>query len=241
VEADESFIAGAGSGWRSHHHRPAQAAVLDIGRSAIWWFAVKLELNGRPIELNPCQNSARCLETLETLGAHLARCRISVLSRSLLSAGALTGMLTRYYIVVAVLGSTVLSLQPTLAQPVSVCGPSGLPIRRCRSSAELTLRGFPADVCSSAHNVDSRQAQCCRDDDSTRRLRSTIFSLPVFHCHCDASYWDPGARLDRTCGEFAKFFQELPGLGLRRHDWRVRAGHADFEATLHADRLSANG
>jgi hypothetical protein len=50
--------------------------------------AVKLELNVRPIELKSLPKIlARCLETLETLGTHLASAEFRVITQFYCSAG----------------------------------------------------------------------------------------------------------------------------------------------------------
>jgi phytoene dehydrogenase-like protein len=74
-------------------------------------------------------------------------------------------------------------------------------------SAELTLRGFQHDVCSSAHNA-IHDNPVLRDDE----LRLGEYGLeyiypdPVFHMpFSDGTYLTQWRDLDRTCAEFAKF------------------------------------
>jgi len=74
-------------------------------------------------------------------------------------------------------------------------------------SAELTLRGFTHDVCSSAHNV-IQDNPLLRDDELKLGNYGLeyIFPDPVFHMpFSDGSYLTQWRDLDRTCAEFAKF------------------------------------
>ncbi|MFI5057924.1 MAG: phytoene desaturase family protein [Candidatus Acidiferrales bacterium] len=74
-------------------------------------------------------------------------------------------------------------------------------------SAELTLRGFKHDVCSSAHNV-IHDNPLLRDDELKLGEYGLeyIFPDPVFHMPFpDGSYLTQWRDLDRTCAEFAKF------------------------------------
>jgi phytoene dehydrogenase-like protein len=74
-------------------------------------------------------------------------------------------------------------------------------------SAEITLRGFTHDICSSAHN-GIHGNPLLRDDE----LKLSDYGLeyiypdPVFHMPFpDGSYLTQWRDLDRTCAEFAKF------------------------------------
>jgi phytoene dehydrogenase-like protein len=74
-------------------------------------------------------------------------------------------------------------------------------------SAELTLRGFMHDVCSSAHNV-IHDNPLLRDDELKLGEYGLeyIFPDPVFHMpFADGSHLTQWRDLDRTCAEFAKF------------------------------------
>jgi phytoene dehydrogenase-like protein len=74
-------------------------------------------------------------------------------------------------------------------------------------SAELTLRGFKHDVCSSAHN-GIHGNPLLRDDElelGDYGLKY-LYPDPVFHMPFpDGSYLTQWRDLDRTCAEFAKF------------------------------------
>lgn len=74
-------------------------------------------------------------------------------------------------------------------------------------SAELTLRGFKHDVCSSAH-VLIQDSPLMRDDELglSEYGLEYIFPDPVVHLPFpDGSYITQWLDLDRTCAEFAKF------------------------------------
>jgi phytoene dehydrogenase-like protein len=74
-------------------------------------------------------------------------------------------------------------------------------------SAELTLRGFKHDVCSSAHN-GIHGNPLLRDDELKLRNYGLeyLYPDPVFHMPFpDGSYLTQWRDLDRTCAEFAKF------------------------------------
>jgi len=84
-------------------------------------------------------------------------------------------------------------------------------------SAELTLRGFQHDVCSSAHNV-IQDNPMLRDDELKLGEYGLeyIFPAPVFHMpFSDGSYLTQWRDLDRTCAEFTKF-SKSDGLAYRR-------------------------
>jgi phytoene dehydrogenase-like protein len=84
-------------------------------------------------------------------------------------------------------------------------------------SAELTLRGFQHDVCSSAHNV-IQDNPMLRDDELKLGEYGLEYILPdpVFHMpFTDGSYLTQWRDLDRTCAEFAKFSKK-DGLAYRR-------------------------
>jgi phytoene dehydrogenase-like protein len=84
-------------------------------------------------------------------------------------------------------------------------------------SAELTLRGFQHDVCSSAHNV-IQDNPMLRDDELKLGEYGLeyIFPDPVFHMpFADGSYLTQWRDLDRTCAEFAKFSKK-DALAYRR-------------------------
>ena len=74
-------------------------------------------------------------------------------------------------------------------------------------SAELTLRGFTHDVCSSAHN-GIHGNPLLRDDELKLGDYGLhyIYPDPVFHMPFpDGTYLTQWRDLDRTCAEFAKF------------------------------------
>lgn len=74
-------------------------------------------------------------------------------------------------------------------------------------SAELTLRGFQHDVCSSAHN-SIHDNPVLRDDELKLGDYGLeyIYPDPVFHMpFSDGAYLTQWRDLDRTCAEFAKF------------------------------------
>src|ERR1700719_4958542 len=84
-------------------------------------------------------------------------------------------------------------------------------------TAELMLKGFHDDVCSSAHSflIDNPMMR-----DNELRLGDYgleyIFPDPVFHMpFADGSYLTQWRDLDRTCSEFAKFSKN-DGLAYRR-------------------------
>src|SRR5260370_22523074 len=84
-------------------------------------------------------------------------------------------------------------------------------------SAELTLRGFHHDVCSSAHNV-IQDNPMLRDDELKLGEYGFEYILPdpVFHMpFSDGRYLTQWRDLDRTCAEFAKF-SKSDGLAYRR-------------------------
>jgi phytoene dehydrogenase-like protein len=84
-------------------------------------------------------------------------------------------------------------------------------------SAELTLRGFTHDVCSSAHN-GIHGNPLLRDDELKLGDYGLeyIYPDPVFHMPFpDGSYLTQWRDLDRTCAEFAKF-SKADGLAYRR-------------------------
>jgi phytoene dehydrogenase-like protein len=74
-------------------------------------------------------------------------------------------------------------------------------------SAELTLRGFIHDVCSSAHNGIHGNPVLRNDELKLGDYGlEYIFPDPVFHMPFpDGSYLTQWRDLDRTCEEFAKF------------------------------------
>lgn len=74
-------------------------------------------------------------------------------------------------------------------------------------SAELTLRGFTHDICSSAHNV-IQDNPLLRDDELKLGEYGLEYILPdpVFHMPFpDGTYLTQWRNLDHTCDEFAKF------------------------------------
>jgi phytoene dehydrogenase-like protein len=74
-------------------------------------------------------------------------------------------------------------------------------------TAQLTLRGFHHDVCSSAH-VLIQDSPILRDDELGLREYGLeyIFPDPAVHMpFSDGSYLTQWLDLDRTCAEFAKF------------------------------------
>src|SRR4030088_3692647 len=74
-------------------------------------------------------------------------------------------------------------------------------------SAQLTLRGFMHDTCSSAHN-GMQENPLIRDNELNLGDYGLeyIFPDPVFHMpFADGSYLTQWRDLDRTCAEFAKF------------------------------------
>jgi phytoene dehydrogenase-like protein len=84
-------------------------------------------------------------------------------------------------------------------------------------SAELTLRGFKHDVCSSAHN-GIHGNPLLRDDELKLRDYGLeyLYPDPVFHMPFpDGSYLTQWRDLDRTCAEFAKFSKK-DGQAYRR-------------------------
>src|SRR6266436_1137049 len=84
-------------------------------------------------------------------------------------------------------------------------------------SAQLTLRGFTHDVCSSAHNGIYGNP-ILRDDELKLGEYGLeyIYPDPVYHMPFpDGSYLTQWRDLDRTCEEFAKFSKK-DGLAYRR-------------------------
>lgn len=98
-------------------------------------------------------------------------------------------------------------------------------------SAELTLRGFIHDICSSAHNV-IQDNPLLRDDElhlGDYGLQY-VFPDPVFHMPFpDGSYLTQWRDLDRTCEEFAKFSKK-DGAAYRRMLTEYEAVKPIFEA-----------
>jgi phytoene dehydrogenase-like protein len=84
-------------------------------------------------------------------------------------------------------------------------------------SAELTLRGFIHDVCSSAHNGIHGNPVLRNDELKLGDYGlEYIFPDPVFHMPFpDGSYLTQWRDLDRTCEEFAKFSKK-DGAAYRR-------------------------
>src|SRR6266403_2155076 len=84
-------------------------------------------------------------------------------------------------------------------------------------SAQLTLRGFTHDICSSAHN-GIHGNPILRDDELKLEEYGLeyIYPDPVYHMPFpDDSYLTQWRDLDRTCEEFAKFSKK-DGLAYRR-------------------------
>src|SRR5467141_3826022 len=84
-------------------------------------------------------------------------------------------------------------------------------------SAQLTLRGFTHDICSSAHN-GIHGNPILRDDELKLGEYGLeyIYPDPVYHMPFpDGSYLTQWRDLDRTCEEFAKFSKK-DGLAYRR-------------------------
>lgn len=128
-------------------------------------------------------------------------------------------MAQRYDIVVAGAGHNSLITTAYLARAGYRCvALEGRPIAGGGvKSAELTLRGFHHDVCSSAHNV-IQDNPLLRDDELKLGDYGLeyIFPDPVFHMpFADGSYLTQWRDLDRTCAEFAKFSKK-DGLAYRR-------------------------
>jgi phytoene dehydrogenase-like protein len=99
-------------------------------------------------------------------------------------------------------------------------------------SAELTLRGFKHDVCSSAHNV-IHDNPLLRDDELKLGDYGLeyIFPDPIFHMPFpDGSYLTQWRDLDRTCAEFTKFSNK-DGDAYRRMITEYEAVKPIFEAT----------
>ena len=94
-------------------------------------------------------------------------------------------------------------------------------------TAQLTLRGFQHDTCSSAHNL-IQENPLLRDDELKLGDYGLeyIFPDPVFHTpFLDGSYLTQWRDLDRTCAEFAKFSKK-DGATYRRM-------FAEYEAVKH--------
>jgi phytoene dehydrogenase-like protein len=102
-------------------------------------------------------------------------------------------------------------------------------------TAELTLRGFKHDVCSSAHNV-IQDNPLLRDDELKLGEYGLeyIFPDPVFHMPFpDGSYLTQWRDLDRTCAEFAKFSKN-DALAYRRMIHEYEAVKPVLEAVTFA-------
>src|ERR1700686_4540010 len=84
-------------------------------------------------------------------------------------------------------------------------------------SAELTLRGFIHDVCSSAHNGITGNPVLRNDELKLGDYGlEYIFPAPVFHMPFPVGFFLTQCRdLDRTCEEFAKFSKK-DGASYRR-------------------------
>ena len=84
-------------------------------------------------------------------------------------------------------------------------------------SAELTLRGFTHDVCSSAHNGIHGNPLLREDELKLGDYGlEYIYPDPVFHMPFpDGTYLTQWRDLDRTCAEFAKFSKK-DGLAYRQ-------------------------
>jgi len=106
-------------------------------------------------------------------------------------------------------------------------------------SAQLTLRGFTHDICSSAHN-GIHGNPILRDDELKLGEYGLeyIYPDPVYHMPFpDGSYLTQWRDLDRTCEEFAKFSKK-DGLAYQPNDYRIRDGQASLECScVHADWL----
>src|SRR6202045_553141 len=87
-------------------------------------------------------------------------------------------------------------------------------------SAELTLRGFIHDVCSSAHNGITGNPVLRNDELKLGDYGlEYIFPDPIYHMPFpDGSYITQWRDLDRTCEEFAKFSKKDAAAYPRMHD-----------------------
>lgn len=109
-------------------------------------------------------------------------------------------------------------------------------------TAELTLRGFLHDTCSSAHN-GIQENPLIRDDELKLGDYGLeyIFPDPVFHMpFLDGAYLTQWRDLDRTCEEFAKFskkdgdayrrmFHESEKIDPNANFWRRRLAMSHWE------------
>src|SRR5579872_7273767 len=109
-------------------------------------------------------------------------------------------------------------------------------------SAQLTLRGFIHDTCSSAHN-GMQENPLIRDNELNLGEYGLeyIFPDPVFHMpFLDGAYITQWRDLDRTCDEFAKYskkdadtyrrmFKESEKIDPRTNFWRRRLAMSHWE------------
>jgi phytoene dehydrogenase-like protein len=144
-------------------------------------------------------------------------------------------MAERFDIVVAGAGHNSLIAVAYLAKAGYRCLVlEGRPMVGGVKSAQLTLRGFTLDICSSAHN-GIHGNPILRDDE----LKLGEYGLeyihpdPVYHMPFpDGSYLTQWRDLDRTCEEFGKFSKK-DGLAYRR----MITEYETVKLLLNADRL----